>query len=318
MWQKFPSLVLIGEITSSQDLETKQRSLIGSGIIPKLHQTSPFIAEIFGKRINKHGVYVNSCPSSDNLLNLLQQNNEETLPSGSIIIQSSSTHSLPYPLYIFERGIFAFLDMMFFLPQIPSTCMNEIKGPCYKYNTVSFKRCQTITPFFDDEELEESEQDRIINDTEGILSSVEECIKSQEKFQKKFGVEYGLTPQRIQSHYEERRHMRRNYEALRAGKMIPLTVESEGETSNKVFSFVRATSKETLVVAVNFNEFDVRFNVNTKKLLQHIVSGMDQEAIMQCVVKIQDCGKNSYPSYYTAFEFLFGKIDLSLKVRIIF
>ncbi len=60
---------------------------------------------------------------------------EEThlmLPEGAILIQSSTAHSWPYPAYLYGRGAWAALDILYFLPDIPMTFNGEVDGEIYR------------------------------------------------------------------------------------------------------------------------------------------------------------------------------------------
>lgn len=54
------------------------------------------------------------------------------LPEGTILLQSSSSHVWPYPAYVYQKGTWAAVDVLFFLSDIPITFMNEIKGEVYR------------------------------------------------------------------------------------------------------------------------------------------------------------------------------------------
>jgi hypothetical protein len=54
------------------------------------------------------------------------------LPEGTILMQSSTAHSLPYPAYLYGKGAWAAIDILFFMPDIPITFMGELDGQVYK------------------------------------------------------------------------------------------------------------------------------------------------------------------------------------------
>jgi hypothetical protein len=54
------------------------------------------------------------------------------LPEGAILIQSSTAHSLPYPAYLYGKGTWAAIDILFFMPDIPMTFMGELNGEVYR------------------------------------------------------------------------------------------------------------------------------------------------------------------------------------------
>lgn len=54
------------------------------------------------------------------------------LPDGAILLQSSTAHSLPYPAYLYGKGTWAAIDILFFMPDIPITFMGELDGEVYR------------------------------------------------------------------------------------------------------------------------------------------------------------------------------------------
>ena len=48
------------------------------------------------------------------------------------MIQSSTAHTLPYPAYLYGKGTWAAIDILFFMPDIPITFMGELQGDIFK------------------------------------------------------------------------------------------------------------------------------------------------------------------------------------------
>jgi starch synthase len=63
------------------------------------------------------------------------QNKRQFMPDGSIILQSSSAHQWPYPAYLYGKGSWAAVDVLYFMPDIPITFMGEIDGEVYRIGT---------------------------------------------------------------------------------------------------------------------------------------------------------------------------------------
>lgn len=63
------------------------------------------------------------------------ENGRLFLPEGSIIMQSSSAHSWPYPAYMYGKASWAAVDILYFMPDIPITFMGEIDGEIYRLGT---------------------------------------------------------------------------------------------------------------------------------------------------------------------------------------
>lgn len=60
------------------------------------------------------------------------QENYENLPEGAILVQSSSGQVWPYPALLYGRGNWSAIDLLFSLPDVPMTFMNEIDGEAYR------------------------------------------------------------------------------------------------------------------------------------------------------------------------------------------
>lgn len=58
--------------------------------------------------------------------------NRQLLPQGSILMQSSSAHHWPLPAFLYGKGTWAAVDILYFMPDIPFTLMGEINGEVYK------------------------------------------------------------------------------------------------------------------------------------------------------------------------------------------
>jgi hypothetical protein len=61
----------------------------------------------------------------------LEENNQ-FLPDGAITIQGSCGQVWPYPALLYGRGNWCAIDLLFALPDIPMTFMDEIEGEAYR------------------------------------------------------------------------------------------------------------------------------------------------------------------------------------------
>jgi len=52
------------------------------------------------------------------------------------MMQSSTAHSLPYPAYLYGKGTWAAIDILFFMPDVPITFNGELDGAVYKVGQV--------------------------------------------------------------------------------------------------------------------------------------------------------------------------------------
>jgi hypothetical protein len=51
------------------------------------------------------------------------------------LLQSSSAHQWPYPAYLYGKGSWAAVDILYFMPDVPITFMGEIDGEVYRIET---------------------------------------------------------------------------------------------------------------------------------------------------------------------------------------
>lgn len=58
-------------------------------------------------------------------------------PDGSLVVQSTTSHSWPYPALLYKRGTWAAVDLIFFLPDIPMTFIGEQDGHAFRSKTTN-------------------------------------------------------------------------------------------------------------------------------------------------------------------------------------
>jgi hypothetical protein len=87
---------------------------------------------------------------------------KSTFPKNAILIQSTTSHTWPYPAYIFRRATWAMIDLFFFLPEIPMTFVGEHDGKAFRTKSTSMFFCngeerreevslrKTYSSFFDE------------------------------------------------------------------------------------------------------------------------------------------------------------------------
>jgi len=124
--------MIIGECWGGFNFENRQIILARSGVIPRLFKLPIALSSLFGKRLQKDG-RVEAC-KKENVI-VLKKWFDETrrfLPNGTILMQSSTAHSLPYPAYLYGQGTWAAIDTLFFMTDQPITFMGEIDGEVYK------------------------------------------------------------------------------------------------------------------------------------------------------------------------------------------
>ena len=107
-------------------------SLTKSGIIPRLYTLPIILCEVLGKKIQRDG-RIDSVPPTDiTLIKEWYNENYKELPEGALLIQSSSGQVWPYPSLLYGRGNWSAVDLLFSLPDIPMTFMDEIDGEAYR------------------------------------------------------------------------------------------------------------------------------------------------------------------------------------------
>ena len=330
MWQSFPDLILIGEAWGGQGYEDRETQLIRSGVVPRLFKIPPAMTAVYGQYLHRDGKLSNCEVLSVNSLRSWYESFRRKLPTGSIVIQSTTDNCWPYPAYLFRRGVWSFIDLIFFLPDIPITFMGEISGHAFRCPTVRRIQTQLEKPPAAKVSKESRENilknifDSVANYLEPGQVKTGACIceraditdfwNSQKGLLHEIGPQYGFDLSKIGGHYEHRRQLRMKLEVLRTGKLVPLLAEHSEGFHSHVLSFARVAKNEMALIATNFNEFNVYFSINLRNL-KFIFDELGQEALEHCVVKIQDHIGRAFDEYYTVYELLYGRIDTSLKVR---
>ena len=83
------------------------------------------------------------------------ENSRKFLPDGTILMQSSTSHTLPLPAYLYGQGTWAAIDTLFFMPDLPITFMGELEGKIYKIGEVAtvFQQEQSSIAYNNQSEL---------------------------------------------------------------------------------------------------------------------------------------------------------------------
>jgi len=177
------------------------------------------------------------------------------MPEGSIVVQSSSAHQWPYPAYLYGKGTWAAVDILYFMPDIPITFMGEIDGEVYRVGTTQMfqheqqqtsakglKRSNSqlmiaLTQKDDHDDYQPSPTKASdtsskrgvprVRSGSNMAAIVEEQKKGdlkqkEEQFKAQIGPMQGFDLTKISSHYEHRRRLRREKMVFRYGELIPL------------------------------------------------------------------------------------------------
>jgi hypothetical protein len=94
------------------------------------------------------------------------------------------------------------------------------------------------------------------------IKDIKNIKEKQASVIKEVGPEFGFDLTKIKFHYNHRRKMRINHEALRNGKLSYLNVyDLNSNIHNNVFAFARSCSEETGIIIINFHSQTVNINL---------------------------------------------------------
>ena len=340
LWQHFPNFIFIGDVIGGRKFKNREENLILSGIIPRLYTLPQALASIFGKYLHQNGTITEIEKQAVNSLRSWYEGLRGHNPSGSIVIQSTTSHAFPYPAYLFQRATWSVIDLFFFMPDLPMTFLGEDQGHAFRIKTVNnFRReiegreCSPTTKrsgvsksvsdmktmAFETNEENPHKEKIVESHSLSEKERMEDIINGDNLFVHKISPEYGFDLRKIKSHYEHRRKLRHEKPVLRDGRHIPLLAEHERGVHDQVIAFARIPKhaiKQFAIVAINFNDFEVYFHVNLMNL-QYISKDMTQK-LDKAVVKIEDWAGDTMNDCYTLYEFFNGKIETSLKVKKLF
>mmetsp|Transcript_23357 Transcript_23357/g.20292 ORF Transcript_23357/g.20292 Transcript_23357/m.20292 type:complete len:98 (-) Transcript_23357:39-332(-) len=97
------------------------------------------MASIYSQHLHRDGTITNCEKVGINSLRTWYESSRKLWPSGAIAIQSTTSHVWPYPAFLYKKGLWSFIDLIFFLPDIPITFMGELDGHAF--------RCKTLKHF---------------------------------------------------------------------------------------------------------------------------------------------------------------------------
>jgi hypothetical protein len=122
-----PFLVkLCKTIWSMSSTEERCVNIINSGPIPRMFKLPIGVSSIFGQQLHKDGHISKVEPKTVLALRKWYEETVSILPKGSIVIQSTTSNSWPYPAFLYKRATWAVVDLFFFLPDLPMTFIGEL------------------------------------------------------------------------------------------------------------------------------------------------------------------------------------------------
>lgn len=136
LWAKFPQFTLIGETKWN-----RERSMVLSGIIPSTTKLPNVIGQLLTEQVQPHPHRTGK--------SIIQQWYRERpkIPRGSIIVCPSSQHTFTYPHHQYELGAFAYVSLLFMLPEVPMTSLGEREASQFKVNLSNFQLGLSGTAF---------------------------------------------------------------------------------------------------------------------------------------------------------------------------
>ena len=132
IWNYYPNFIFIGECWLNEKFSQRHINLTKSGIIPRLYTLPIVLCEVLGKKIQRDGRIDQVSPSDINIIEEWYNENYKDLPKGALLIQSSCGQVWPYPALLYGRGNWSAVDLLFSLPEIPMTFMDEIDGEAFR------------------------------------------------------------------------------------------------------------------------------------------------------------------------------------------
>jgi len=330
LWAEFPEFHFVGECWGGSSFENRQGILARSGIIPRLFKLPIAIASLFGKQLQKDGAVKPCHPQNVKALRTWYEQNRRFLPKGAHLIQSSSSHSWPYPAHLYERAIWCAVDMLFFMPDIPMTFMDEIKGSVFRRSTTNVyqarpmprqklqrakSQLQIAMEEADPDEVPDSHVDeskKIVrvksSSSISVMGSSQEVKSKEAEVVKKIGPEYGFDLKKIHLHYEHRRKLRREKLVLRHGELVPLDAKHSEGWHSHVFAFARFSYSETAIIAINFSNYQVSFFIDFTNLLPYFKKYYHSKT----VVIFFDWNDENMKDYYFLVELMSEKMEFTL------
>ena len=102
--------------------------MIESGLIPRSHNYPKICARLFGKKFDSNGHITDVKIDHVNVVKHFYNGYYSKLPKNSIMWQTLTNYSAPYPALLFGKGTWPIIDLAFFLNDTPMTFLNEISG----------------------------------------------------------------------------------------------------------------------------------------------------------------------------------------------
>lgn len=106
-------------------------------MIPRLFKMPKAVSQVVGLNLNENGNVSKIAPKNMNSLKKWYEEIKKHEPKNAIVVQSTSSHVWPYPAFMFKKATWAFVDLIFFLPEVPMTFIGEQDGKAYRSKATS-------------------------------------------------------------------------------------------------------------------------------------------------------------------------------------
>ena len=175
IWNNFPEFIFLGECWLEEKYSQRHVSLVKSGIIPRMYTLPVIICQMLGKKILHNGNMEQVPPENVSIIKEWYKENYQNLPEGAILVQSSSGQVWPYPALLYGRGNWSAIDLLFTLPDVPMTFMNEIDGEAYRVQITNVYTSKDNKP----EENSALQSNRLKSRSKSLMKLIE--YKEQEQ-----------------------------------------------------------------------------------------------------------------------------------------
>ena len=305
IWKKFPNFIFFGECLINEKFYKTNRhiNLIKSGIVPRMFFLPIIINELFGKQIQNDGSIRQTSLKDANFIQNCYKEIHQDLPEGSIMLQNA--YSIPFLSNINPKALFAIIDLLFFLPDIPITFMEDENDKfkisyIYKRNINNINTQKifnnSLNKIIKEIEKEKKETQNINISNNNIYNLILKFFPLLFKLNK--NKEIYLDIKKINNHYNFLRKLRFKHASIKEGKIIYLkTLDENGNPLPGIFSFARRANKEIGIFVINFREEESRFSVDLSALF-----GKNIDA--NTIIYIENWEKEEKGKYY-----LFGDLN---------
>ena len=295
LWWHLDDFIIISECFGGDGYENRQSLISRSGIIPRIYSLPPAISAILGKQLRKDGTIKNCACSDVSSLAQAYEESHKFMPLNAIVIQSSTSHSWPYPALLYQKAAWIAMDLLFFSSDLPMTFMEECEGKAYrKYTTnvfmskitsfkpaslnkaasqlrIAMEKKEIIDPIPQNVALvipEEKENKKTVIRTSSMstLKNSYEIKAKQMEIEQETGPSFGFDLSKINLHYFHRRNLRKEKKSLKYGTFVQLTAKHSQGVHDKIYAFARVCDTEIAIIACNLADYKVNFWIDTSPL----------------------------------------------------